>query len=350
MEGKRRYELDLCRILACFMVICIHVIGIPWNDYAPDTHIWKVANCMDFIVRSAVPLFFMISGVLFLNRDELDIKCFFKKHILHMILIYIVWSTIYAIFSYENWESLLASLSDIDGWSTLAHKIIDGNYHLWFIKSLVMAYIFLLIIHRAVHKKEIKVFYLLFIFLIVIILKANITAIPNLPSIVTKIFNIFDLNNVAYIGYMILGYWIAKRSYHTKKTIAISSIAIIVTVIIASIANQRYSIAMGQASDILYGGFMLPTLINAIAIFCMFQCFKDKTIKGEKIIKEISGSTFGIYLIHDLLLEISKKYEVAKFMFEPISWVLIVSIIIFILSLVVITILRRIPVVKRVVT
>ena len=66
----RRTELDLCRITACISVILIHTVS---GSFSFTDH-FSAAMFLASALRGAVPLFFMISGILFLRREELDLK------------------------------------------------------------------------------------------------------------------------------------------------------------------------------------------------------------------------------------------------------------------------------------
>lgn len=54
--NSRQYYLDILRIIACFMVIMIHIISMDFNNYLPATNEWKVMNSYDSIIRYSVPL------------------------------------------------------------------------------------------------------------------------------------------------------------------------------------------------------------------------------------------------------------------------------------------------------
>lgn len=66
--NERRWSLDIIRIMACFFVVVIHVFAYSVPIDNPKTVEWCLENLVLSIVKSAVPLFFMISGVLFLRK------------------------------------------------------------------------------------------------------------------------------------------------------------------------------------------------------------------------------------------------------------------------------------------
>lgn len=54
---KRILNYDLLRIIACFMVVLIHVSASKWEMVAPQYGSWKAMNLYDSFARTAVPIF-----------------------------------------------------------------------------------------------------------------------------------------------------------------------------------------------------------------------------------------------------------------------------------------------------
>ena len=66
-SSQRDYNMDLLRILASLMVIVIHVSAYNFLDAPAKSIEWLSYDMYDSMVRSAVPIFLMISGAFFLN-------------------------------------------------------------------------------------------------------------------------------------------------------------------------------------------------------------------------------------------------------------------------------------------
>ena len=87
---ERDYNLDLLRILASFMVIIIHVASYQWYSTKVNSFNWGVYNFYDSLVRCAVPIFIMISGVFFLsNKKNTNIKSLYSKNIFKLVIIFL---------------------------------------------------------------------------------------------------------------------------------------------------------------------------------------------------------------------------------------------------------------------
>lgn len=77
---EREYNMDYLRIFACFMVIFLHVAAQNWSSVEVTSREWHVFNLYDTAVRSAVPLFVMLSGKLILSKNtEFSVKGFYQK-------------------------------------------------------------------------------------------------------------------------------------------------------------------------------------------------------------------------------------------------------------------------------
>ena len=56
--------LDFTRIVACLMVVVLHVSATGVAEFSHD---WVYFNAYDSLVRACVPLFLMLSGALLLG-------------------------------------------------------------------------------------------------------------------------------------------------------------------------------------------------------------------------------------------------------------------------------------------
>ena len=74
-KENRKIEIDLLRIVACFSVIMLHSSAQYWYELPVSSLRWSVSNGYDALFRFGVPIFVMISGMLFLGREgEVKIK------------------------------------------------------------------------------------------------------------------------------------------------------------------------------------------------------------------------------------------------------------------------------------
>ena len=68
----RRTELDLCRIAACLMVLFIHTSAELYHICLLDSPAFLSLSFISTMMRGSVPVFFMLTGALFLSRERLE--------------------------------------------------------------------------------------------------------------------------------------------------------------------------------------------------------------------------------------------------------------------------------------
>ena len=335
--SKRRTELDYCRIVACVMIVMLHTAAKGWY-ISPDSFEWGVYNFYDMIVRGAVPVFFMISGALFLDRETLDIKKLFKKNIFHLMIVYVFWSVLYAI------SDLLLNNTEFSFYS-FALQVVKGHYHMWFLVAMITAYLFLPVVHGAIHGRKVPLGYFAALFAVYSLLVSNLRLIPDCPEIIIAFCNQIAVSQIQYLGYMALGYYLSRKSWggHWKITCPVT---FFVVGFVAALANQWYSIRMGEPTQWLYGHFSVPSFVLALCIFIFFQCFRGREFQRPEWIASLSVSTLGVYLLHPLLLEFCKSIGVDISKFPPLVSVPVAVFLLVVACFCLITVLRRIPILR----
>ena len=100
---KKRISLEIIRIIAICMVIFNHTgeNGFEMFRTAYGTPLWYLVILLDIVSKAGVPLFFMISGVLLLDKEETIKRAIYKKNIKVwcnniIIFFYILCKTLYS--------------------------------------------------------------------------------------------------------------------------------------------------------------------------------------------------------------------------------------------------------------
>lgn len=337
---KRRYELDICRIFACCMVVMLHVAASNWY-IDPWLREWRVANLYDMAVRAGVPLFFMISGALFLERDSISVTRLLSRNVVRLFVVYFVWSLAYAIVHQNLFHSYTCG-------EDFVAAVIIGHHHLWFIPAMILVYLFIPVIHSALHEHErISPLYIIIVFLLVCVLKTNLLLIPELSKIVKEFCYKVNLYHISYFLYIILGYALSKIEFKRKFVLSGTVLIYFGVTVLAAYGNRRQSLIEGKAIEWLYGEFALPVLIQACCIFIFFQYFRDIQIRHPKILKYVSDCTLGVYLVHPMILEYWQRHGFAVSGFNPIYSAPCVFLVVVLESFLVSAILNAMPLVKR---
>ena len=348
MERNQSASLDILKIIAAFTVVTLHVASRYIMDSPIDTLNFKAANFYDSINRYGVPVFVMISGVLFLNTDkENDVKRLWLHSILRIAVIYVVWNYIY--YAYQS-----IFIWNFDFLHQGAVRTVTGiayaSDHLWYLGMLVGLYALSPVVKSYLkHASKQNVEYFLFLFLVFEVLIQTMSIILN-SSLVNKLAGTFTVAELTgYMGYFVLGWYLAKHGLpkYLKITVYIS---LPVDIALNYMISMKLTERAGSYDAGVYDCFGLFTFLEAVAIFVfVFDITKKKKFsrRAVGILRNISKDTLGIYLMH--MLPVDWLYRNGYFVkFLPsIIWVLPLSLAIYIACLAVSALLRRIPYVGR---
>jgi surface polysaccharide O-acyltransferase-like enzyme len=155
----RLYYYDCLRIISSFAVIIIHVSASSYNQSIINSTNWKISLYYNGASRFAVPIFFMISGDLFLKKD-IYLKNLFLKYIKNLLFHYIFWSLIYS--SIKIKYSIIIR--------NLIYFGFKGYYHLWYLLTTIGLYMMVPFLREIVKKDILLKTFLLISFFINFIL------------------------------------------------------------------------------------------------------------------------------------------------------------------------------------
>lgn len=345
MNSKRDYSIDFLRIISSIMVIVIHICCYKWYELSPDSFSWKTFNVYDSFVRPAVPLFIMISGIFFLSK-KITIKQVLKKYSLRLVIIYIFWSFIYALFSVrkETFSFILVK--------QIIKSTIEGPFHFWFIPTIVGLYLLSPILKLIVDKMNEdlkKYFVILFIVSSFFETLGKMSFLPEITYI-TSFVNILPLKLILqFSSYFILGHILYNSNIkiENKKLF----FGYLINVILCFTFTYLVCKHNGANDSSLYQEFSIFTLLEAISLFLIFKNIKNSTFfekeKNIKIISFLSSKTFGIYIIHFLILQIVFEYILPFDFINTIIFVPFITIIAFIFSILAVFLLGKIKIIKK---
>ena len=139
MAEKRLVYPDLLRIVASFAVILIHITSSGMSSYEVNTGVWVSNVVINSLCRWSVPLFFMVSGMFYLDpAKEVDTKKLYTKNIFRLLLCIVIWG-----FAYGLLDQYLYSTLTMKSVLITLYGIVTGHtgYHLWFLYTLLMLYV-----------------------------------------------------------------------------------------------------------------------------------------------------------------------------------------------------------------
>ena len=338
-ENDRVVYFDYLRIFAALAVIMLHVASQKWKVTNVNGFEWKTFNFFDSIVRWGVPVFTMISGALFLER-EIPLKKIYSKYILRMVIAFVFWSCIYMLFNKGTNVDKLAQL-------------IRGHYHLWFVPMIIGLYMCIPVIKPIIKDKSKTKYFLILALIFASIIPELVTLVKdfggkNLIKIVSAANDLVNKMTVkmvlGYVGYFILGFYLNKIELKKNHRFVIYVLGII-GAIFTIVMDLLVALKLNKCCDHYYINFNVNILFESIAIFTLFKYLR---LKPNKFISKLSKYSFGAYLVHVLVLEqLNARCGLNTLSFNPVLSVLAITCIVFIISFVVSAILNHIPLVKK---
>ena len=353
MDTSNRFvAFDHIRIFACFSVVLLHVSAWFWYNRPMLSKEWLIADAYNIVTRAGVPLFVMISGALFLNpQKKITTGTLWKKHILRLFIIYLLWTAAYSL------QSFLQNSADEQSMKDLFKAIFAGRYHLWFLPMLIGIYATIPILKIWVEdtagsasekgSKEESLRYFFLLFFLFQILFTSLCSFFDQPELLSFLDSFRWAHLCNYIGYFILGYYlfhigISNRSNRLLWRIA--PICYLGNLLISVLQNLH----TGSAKSEFFDSFGVFTFFLTIAVFQFYtQKLKYHSVDrpSTRLLTEISKSTLGIYLIHLMVME--SPWMRPLYALPIVIAIPIISILTFVISLIVATLLRKLPLIGR---
>lgn len=308
MAKERIIFLDWLRAIACLMVFTVHAAEIHYsNDYSfsfsSDTARWSVL-VFQSLVRSSVPLFLMASAYLLVPLKT-DTFTFFRKRFVRVVVPLLVFLALYAIL-----PSFWGAQTWSQAWVELRHAYINfpvAGSHLWFVYMLIGIYMIMPILSpwlAGVSKKEEQIYLGIWLFTSIFYRLR--------PMLGGAIFGEcwWGVNAAFYyvsgfVGYIILAHYIRTYiNWDRKKILSICAPLFVATFAILLGSGAYYSTRCTTPAE-LEQDWQFLSLVPVIMSFAAFMLISTIRCSGkfyEKVVLKISAASYGMYLMHMLIL------------------------------------------------
>ena len=333
---KNTGYLDLLRFLSTFLVIIMHTVSGVTDNYwqTMDPNLWTGYTIIKGLCSIAVPIFLMISSVLFLNPDkEIPLKTLFTKYIRRIFLVIIIFGTLFVgaemIFVFKTFNGIII-------FESIRHMLIGQSWgHMWYLYMILGIYIMLPLFKLfAKHAtKEIYLYTLMLLFIMNAIL-------PMVQSYWGYNFGIIFPVIGIYMFLFLAGFYIHTYVTHSK--------VLNIAAIIISIISACYIAADVILEDTRF--FYQLTYDNpfivlfALSVFYLFS----QSAKDYKISKWFRPYLFGIYLFHAVFLNLLyKAFHILPTVLGGYILIPVFVVAVFVATFATVWVLRLIPPVKK---
>ncbi|MGM9652990.1 MAG: acyltransferase [Eubacteriales bacterium] len=339
--AQRDLRLDALRMLACAMVVLMHSSAQNWYILSPQTSDWVTMHLWNTLTRSAVPLFFMLSGALFLNGAPPGRKLW-TRNIPRLLSVYVVWSILYGI---DN----LSLPGLLENPLALIGKSVEGHYHLWFLPAMIGVYVLMPFLYAIVHYdggRYLPLYLLVFGFF-GIVCGTVLSLSPLLPWSLSTAFQKIVPELCGYAGYFILGYALSHVDTARVRRLPLC-LVFLAAVALTAAAGIAYSRQTGAPSALLCEEFTLPTCAEAVSLFLFFRTLRiAPECRFARLLSALTPCTLGVYLLHPFLMEHLRDLGVTTLLLPAWAGVPLIALLCLLLSMAVSALLIRIPYLGR---
>lgn len=336
-EGNIEWITNL-RVLATIFVIVVHVsMESRYNS----------ALYADLIyggfARFCVPVFVMISGALLLPR-EVPLVPFTKKWMVKIVLPFLFWSIPYILYNFRQRIYVGETFTLFQALKESCKYIVQGttNFHFWYIYMIIGIYLFIPIIGkwaRAATQKELLYFLGTWF----------LTMCLQLPFMSCFKIAIDLYYFTGYLGFLILGYYlsIADFNYKLWHAALITFIGYSVTVVLT-----RYLTKQNGVFTHTYYDYLRPNIIVLSAgVFLLVKKMNVGFFRSGILLKirdGIATYSFGIYLVHWLVILFLAEYHIDWQLITPLVGIPLTTLSCLVISFACVWIVNKLPLGKYV--
>lgn len=293
MNRNKQIYLEAIRIFAVIGVIFNHTDGFVYYTATDNPITWIYSVTLAIISRTAVPLFFMVTGVLLLEKEE-SLKELFCKRILRMVLVLFTVSLLYYLFDAGRGRIEEAGLVDF------VRRVLSNDIRpsFWFLYE----YIFLMLTLPFFRKLAPNLNGVLIIFLVC--LRGAASFLVPVLSQICDVSVKFDMGFLeGYIYYALLGYYLGHKGaefYNRIKPVILWVWLAGFTVLNIGIVYMIYL----KSGTYLTEAVDYAVFVTAPVIWLIIRKMTEKLSAEGKIstcIVAVGGCIFGIYLFDNFV-------------------------------------------------
>ena len=311
VKRDRKLYLELLRAAAIFFVVLNHNRAYAYYLQVPQLPVRLLFSGLSALVKTAVPLFFMISGALLLPKEE-SLRDLLKKRVLRYALVLALFSLLaYCLDLQKSGQpfSLYYYITRL-----YSARFVDSYWFLYGYLGYLLALPLLRRMVRGMSDREfLYVFALGLVFqgmdlVTTFLFREELYAEPS--------FTLIAINYTVF--YPLLGYYLEHRlpaRWGEKRSLAISFGIALLALIAMVTATEVYCWRYGDWST--HGGelfFWRLSFLVAGAMYLQAKVFLSRVRADSVWAKALclfGSCSFGVYLIQHWLLELSDGLAVS---------------------------------------
>jgi surface polysaccharide O-acyltransferase-like enzyme len=338
--------MDMLRIAAILAVVVIHAVGTATRESGTGWHSswWWGANLLNSACLWCVPVFVMVSGALLLDPTRrIGGGEFLKRRALRIGVPLAFWIAVYLIFQRQFYGVDLTT-----GSAVKAVASGDPYLQLYFLFIVAGLTVLTPVLRKLVEhssRRELT------------ILTAAALAFGVLEHAVRELGGGGGFNAVTrflpYIGYYLAGYLLTTFSV-TERTQRTARWLLLGGWLITALGSGALAARYGWTSNgnFLYDYLSPTVMLMSLALFTAARSWTPKRL-STKHMRRLGAATFGVFLIHPLLLfpiqralSLPDSDQVSR----TVLWAAPLACLVFAATTVIALVASRIPYVRRLIS
>lgn len=349
------------KICAIFAVILVHVSAPLLVPFSPSPQ-WWIGNVYDAFSRWCVPLFVMVSGALVLpHAGAFGLTRHLTVRVRRILLPFVVWSILYFVYRATTKDEPISL-------ATLLPGILTAPlyYHLWFVYMLLVLYLLApavgIFLQHAAAKYAWYIVGLWFVW-------ASLVPILEGPLAVGVYLSpgMSAYSPLRLLGYFLLGHMLREARLPSRRVWAGLVSGFLLAALATLSGTWLLSRQAGQFDPFFYQYFS-PSV--AVMTVCLFVLVKDlcraratagprADLSTSRRVHAVAASVFGVYLLHALVLEALRDGRLGFVIDQTSAFgaelpvalgIPVFAASVFLASLVPTMVLRRVPIVRDLLT
>ena len=345
LDKKRDASLDVVRTIAILLVVLNHAVEAVFPFAKVDAMASLGKGMLSFcyiaftLGRIGVPLFLLLSGYLLLSRDYFKKKngvgTFYKKNLLPLLLTWEIWVLLYNVF-------ISVSAKEPFSFSTYFLQAVFLKQvslsHAWYVPRILGIYLFIPFLAKVLSFMRGR-----WILLLMGISWIFFFVVPLSKHAGYQLGGVLDLSFSGGVCalYVIGGYCMFR---YEKKLNQIldrkrNGVLLFIAAVFLLVGSALFHFVMLNKGTDFRIWYDFPTIpfVGAVAFLLLKRIHPSPSL--QKVFLELSVCSFGIYLVHKPVLELLKRCLPA---FHPVLEVIAFTVIVFVVSFLVVTLIGRI--------
>ncbi len=289
---EREVWADLLRIMCTYIIMLLHATNAGFDQtYGSSTWIWYlIVNCF---TACAVPIFFMLSGALTIQKEELYINKV-DKRLMKVVFPLVIWSIVYIFVRKIILKEDLNVLIQI-----IRIPMEPQYYHLWFIYTVCGLYILNPVISYLYYcqNRKLKI-YIMSVFGLVPMVLTTLSQVTGYKVEIAFIDMLFPVAVIYIAGKVMIDH---KTKICEKKYLWV--VLFLIGFCMVSVFTYFGSVYAGEpVKKFFTGADNFPMILTYMSVFCIMISFEKKLQKMSDRLKWFianwSNNCVQIYFMH----------------------------------------------------